>query len=104
MTDWGLVSASDAAPESAGAPLTIRLFGPFEAQVNGEPLPRLRSRKGSFLLALLALRHARAIERSWLAGTLWPDSPEPLALASLRKSLRELRRPLGPEAHRLGSP
>jgi DNA-binding SARP family transcriptional activator len=85
-------------------PLAISLFGPFDARVDGHPLPRLRSRKGYWLLALLALRHGREVERSWLAGTLWPDSPEPLAFASLRKSLRDLRRALGPQAYRLCSP
>ena len=54
--------------------LTLCLFGPFEARVNGAPLPRLRSRKGVWLLALLILRRGRAVERDWLAGTLWPES------------------------------
>ena len=90
--------------EDVPASLLLRLFGPFEARLNGEPLPRLRSRKGFFLLALLALRHDREVDRSWLAGTLWPDSPEPDALISLRTSLKDLRRALGPEAHRLRSP
>ena len=31
----------------------LQLFGPFAAFVRGEPLPRLRSRKGHYLLALL---------------------------------------------------
>lgn len=73
--------------EPVAATLLLRLFGPFEAQVNGEPLPRLRSRKGSWLLALLALRHGREVDRSWLAGTLWPESAEPQALLSLRVTI-----------------
>src|SRR5437899_500801 len=52
----------------------LRLFGPLEAAVHGEPLPRLRSRTGYRLLALLALRHDCEIERDWLAGGLWPES------------------------------
>ena len=56
------------------APLTLRLFGPLEAAVHGVPLPRLRSRTGYRLLALLVLRHGREVEREWLAGTLWPES------------------------------
>jgi predicted ATPase/DNA-binding SARP family transcriptional activator len=95
-----------AAPPEAGsvAPLTLRLFGPFEAHIRGQPLPRLRSRKGQWLLALLALRHACEVNRSWLAGTLWPDSAEDAAYASLRNSLKDLRRALGAEADRLRSP
>src|SRR5438045_511765 len=76
-------------------PLTIHLFGPFEARVNGVHLPRLRTRKGQWVLALLALRHGRDVERSWLAGTLWPDSDELRAHQSLRMALSDLRRALG---------
>src|SRR2546426_8728938 len=84
--------------EPAASGLALRLFGPFEARLNGHPLPRLRSRKEYQLLALLTLRHGREVERSWLAGTLWPDSAEPQAYANLRKSLKELRRALGTPA------
>jgi DNA-binding SARP family transcriptional activator len=85
-------------------PLTIRLFGPFEACVDGAPLPRLLSRKGQQLLALLTLRAGCCVERAWLAGVLWSDSAEEHALRSLRTSLWDLRRALGPEASRLHSP
>lgn len=85
-------------------PLSLRLFGQFEAQVDGVPLPPLRTRKGEWLLSLLALRAGGAIERRWLAGTLWPDSPEALALRNLRTSLADLRQALGREANRLQSP
>src|SRR6266851_1158708 len=54
--------------------LAIHLFGPFEVRLHGAPLPRLRFRKGHWLLALLTLRHGREVERAWLAGTLWPNS------------------------------
>ena len=84
--------------------LEIRLFGPFDVQVGGQPLARLPSRKGRHLLALLALRHDRAVERAWLAGTLWPESRESRALWNLRQCLFHLRRALGIEAHRLLSP
>jgi hypothetical protein len=39
------------APQPAVALLELKLFGPFGVQVNGQPLPRLRSRKGQWLLA-----------------------------------------------------
>src|SRR5438034_105676 len=86
------------------ASLLLRLFGPFEARLNGDPLPRLRSRKESQLLALLTLRHGREVKRAWLAGILWPASSEQQALANLRKSLKELRRALGTAAACLSSP
>jgi predicted ATPase/DNA-binding SARP family transcriptional activator len=88
----------------ASCPLTLRLFGPFEACVGGAPLPRLRARKGQWLLALLTLHAHRDVERAWLAGTLWPDSLEPQAFNNLRVNLTDLRRALGPEAGRLHSP
>src|SRR5262249_25278689 len=86
------------------APRALHLFGPFAASVHGVPLPRLRSRKGQWLLALLALRDGREVERSWLMELLWPDTATPRAAMSLRRSLRDLRRALGPEASRLYSP
>jgi predicted ATPase/DNA-binding SARP family transcriptional activator len=90
--------------ETAVPPLTIRLLGPFDVWVNGALLSRLRSRKGNWLLALLALRGRSEVDRAWLAGTLWPDSSEKQALGSLRMSLTDLRHALGPEARRLRSP
>ena len=87
--------------DSAG--FEIRLFGPMEVRVGGSPLPRLRSRKGMWLLALLALRAGRDVDRTWLAGTLWPDCEEEDARRSLRQSLHDLRAALGPEAWRLQS-
>lgn len=82
----------------------MRLFGPFSAAVLGEPLPRLRSQKGYRLLALLALRAGRPVQREWLAGTLWPESDGPDAAYSLRRSLADLRAAMGPAASRLTAP
>ncbi len=86
------------------AALTIRLFGPFDLCLHGEPVAPLRSRKGQWLLALLVLRHGREVRREWLAETLWPDSFGEEAFASLRQSLRDLRVKLGAEAWRVESP
>jgi DNA-binding SARP family transcriptional activator len=82
-------------PDAAAAPLAIGLFGPFTVRRQGDPLPRLRTRKGQWLLALLTLRHDGDVERAWLAGTLWPDNPESQALAHLRRCLTDLRQALG---------
>jgi DNA-binding SARP family transcriptional activator len=84
--------------------LALQLFGPFEARVNGDPLPQLRFRKGEWLLALLTLRAGRLVERDWLAGLLWPERTETPALTSLRNSLLHLRQALGPAACRLEAP
>src|SRR5215831_3369518 len=85
-------------------PLTIRLFGPLQVIVQGEPLPWVRTRSVEWLLALLALRHGRAVSRAWLAGALWPESDEGQALANLRSDLVRLRQALGRESGRLQSP
>jgi predicted ATPase/DNA-binding SARP family transcriptional activator len=94
-----------ALPDTAGGEkasgLAIRLFGPMEVRLGSRPLPRLRSRKGLWLLALLALRAGRDVERRWLAETLWPGDDTTAARHSLRQSLHDLRLALGPEAHRL---
>ncbi|HLK60485.1 MAG TPA: BTAD domain-containing putative transcriptional regulator, partial [Chthonomonadaceae bacterium] len=67
-------------------------------------MPRVRTRSVEWLLALLALRHGRTVDRSWLAGTLWPDSEESQALHNLRDILVHLRKALGSEGVRVQSP
>src|SRR5579862_3550207 len=84
--------------------LIIRLFGPLDVRCGGAPLRPLRTRKGQWLLALLALRQGREVQREWLAGTLWPDSLENQALYSLRRSLVDLRQALGSQAVRIVAP
>jgi predicted ATPase/DNA-binding SARP family transcriptional activator len=91
--------------DPAHAPaLQVRLFGPLDIYVHGVPLAPLRSRKGRWLLALLILRPSREVEREWLAGTLWPDSDDTAALATLRRTLTDLRQALGDQAGVLRSP
>src|SRR5262245_27000366 len=85
-------------------PLQAHLFGPLRVEVRGTLLPPVRTRSVEWLLALLVLRHGRAVERAWLAGTLWPDTEESRALQNLRNVLVSLRKALGPEAGRLLSP
>src|SRR5262249_42362555 len=92
------------AADHTASSLSIRLFGPLEVCLNGDPLSPLRTHKGEWLLPLLPLRAGGHVERSWLAGTLWPASGERQAMASLRRCLTDLRRALGQEASRLGSP
>jgi predicted ATPase/DNA-binding SARP family transcriptional activator len=91
-------------PDPPTASFCVRMFGPLQVELGGQPLLRLRSRKGHWILALLILRQGNELERAWLAGTLWPDSPARQALANLRNSLLDLRRALGPEAARLLAP
>jgi len=90
--------------EQPKAPLSLRLFGTFDAIIRGEPVPSPRSRREIWLLALLALRGGAEVERPWLAGVLWPDSTEELALYNLRRGLSNLRDFLGVESGRIVSP
>jgi DNA-binding SARP family transcriptional activator len=90
-----------AGPGEAACELEIRLFGPMDVRIGPRPLPRLRSRKGLWLLALLVLRAKRPVERDWLAGTLWPEADLPHSRRNLRQSLYDLRLALGSEAWRL---
>src|SRR5438552_7001020 len=98
MSDWMIPTL---APEEETSCLEIRLFGPMAVRIGPCPLPRLRSRKGLWLLALLASRAGRHVERDWLAGTLWPDCSQADSRRSIRQSLHDLRLALGPEAGRL---
>ena len=84
-------------------PLRIKLFGSVEVEVDGEPLPKLRSRNELWLLALLALQDGRPVTRSWLAQTLWPfpDHATDQAGYNLRRGLTNLRKALGTQAGRL---
>src|SRR5678815_4592220 len=77
----------EAKPKMPTVPLTIQLFGPLRVLVQGEPMPRVPTRSVEWLLALLTLRHGRTVDRSWLAGTLWPDSEQSQALHNLRDML-----------------
>jgi predicted ATPase/DNA-binding SARP family transcriptional activator len=89
--------------QSPSPHLSLDLLGPFAVSVEGHPLPRLRTRKGQWLLALLILRHPRPVERAWLAGTLWPESTEAQSLFNLRHCLNNLRQALGGQACRIHS-
>src|SRR5687767_9298149 len=84
--------------------LELRLLGPMEARVHGQPLPPPRFRKELWALALLALRGGREVDREWLAGTLWPESAPAQAFYNLRRALSELRAALGDQASRLRAP
>src|SRR5688500_1421769 len=84
-------SGEDSPGDLPASGLQMRLFGALDVRVGGRPMPRLRSRKGHWLLALLALRAGRDVDRTWLAGTLWPEDAEADGRRSLRQSLHDLR-------------
>jgi SARP family transcriptional regulator, regulator of embCAB operon len=72
----------------AGDDMTLSVLGSFQFR-SGDIAPALPS-GSQRLLALLALRD-RSVTRLMVAGTLWPDSTEQHASASLRSALTRLR-------------
>jgi predicted ATPase/DNA-binding SARP family transcriptional activator len=86
-------------PGDAQIPFVMRLFGSFHVMCEGKPLRPLRSQKVRWLLALLALRQGREVQRTWLADMLWRETDNPLS--NLNTSLYDLRKALGTSAIRL---
>jgi WD40 repeat protein/DNA-binding SARP family transcriptional activator len=79
--------------------LSIRLLGPFQVTLDGEPVSGFVSDKARALLAYLAVEADRPHRRESLAGLLWPDVPEGSARTSLRTALTNVRQLIGdPEA------
>src|ERR1044071_8975000 len=76
--------------------LEIKLLGPFDVKIGSRPLPHLRTRKGQHLLAMLAIRAGREIQREWLAACLWPESDLENGYYNLRRTLANLRTAMGP--------
>ena len=77
------------------ANLSICFIGPFQITVNSQVVTTFQSNKVRSLLALLAAEPERPHSRETLAGLLWPDYPNPSALAYLRNALSNLRQTIG---------
>jgi len=71
--------------------LSISLFGPFTANLDGVPISGFKSQKVRALLAYLAVEAKRVHSRDTLAAILWPDWPEQAARNNLRYALYNLR-------------
>jgi DNA-binding SARP family transcriptional activator len=71
-----------------GAQLSLHLLGPFRARRGENPVPLPRS--AARVLVYLAV-HAAA-SRQQVAGSLWPDVPQPRANSDLRTALWRLHR------------
>src|ERR1051325_430167 len=73
--------------------LEIHLFGALEVRIEGIASPPIPLRKARWLLALLALRAGRTVDRDWLAALLWPDHDESTARRNPRPCLSNDLRP-----------
>jgi DNA-binding SARP family transcriptional activator/tetratricopeptide (TPR) repeat protein len=78
--------------------LRLRFFGQMQVEdASGKSiLPRSRKTRG--VLAVLALAAPKPVLRSRLTGLLWSQRAREQARGSLRQSVHELQRALGPDA------
>ena len=85
--------------EAGSPPETIRIFclGPFTAFADNYKKLSIQTQKSKAVLALLALAARGSRSRVWLRDKLWSDRDEKQGSASLRQSLLEIRKALGPE-------
>ena len=71
--------------------LLVRLLGPMEVLLDGQPVTEFASVKAQALLAYLIMSPGQSHPRSLLADLFWPERPESRARASLRSTLSRLR-------------
>ena len=80
---------------------SFHLLGPISIQdPDGQKLTP-RGQKAQAILALLALAPRGQRTRAWLRDKLWSDSDEKHASTSLRQSIFEIKRDVGPIAHQI---
>ncbi len=75
--------------------LIIRLLGPFEVALDGEPVTGFESDKVRALLAYLSAESRQPHRRETLAALLWPEMSERRARRNLRGALADLRSAIG---------
>ncbi|MFQ5593204.1 MAG: BTAD domain-containing putative transcriptional regulator [Anaerolineae bacterium] len=75
--------------------LAIRLLGPLQVTLDGNPVTAFESDKVRALLAYLVVESNRPHRREALAGLLWPEWSERAARANLRRALANLRKTIG---------
>jgi DNA-binding SARP family transcriptional activator len=71
-----------------------RLLGPFELNVEGQPVRQWRGNRGRMLLAYLLLHRARPVHRDALGGVFWPEDASDVVRNRLHVALYGLRRDL----------
>jgi DNA-binding SARP family transcriptional activator/DNA-binding CsgD family transcriptional regulator len=81
----------------------VRLLGPVDVVVDGEPRP-LRGLRRKAVLAVLALHRGAVVSTDRLTETIWGDGPAPIAVNTLQSHVSYLRRVLGDGAVILARP
>jgi len=75
--------------------LSVRLLGPLQVTLDGQPVTAFESDKVRALLAYLVIEAGFPHRRERLTGLLWPERPERVARNNLRVALANLRRAIG---------
>jgi predicted ATPase/DNA-binding SARP family transcriptional activator/Tfp pilus assembly protein PilF len=77
--------------------LRLAFLGSFQVELDNAPVTAFATDLARALLVYLAVEADRPHRREALAGLLWPDRPDAVALQNLRQTLSRLRRALGDE-------
>jgi hypothetical protein len=78
-------------PSARLAPLIVRMFGRFDAQIDGHQINWIRRRDQQFIKYLL-LKPTGSATRSELASVFWPDADRQLAAQSVRTACSNIRK------------
>jgi|GEM_PF-587151 len=79
------------APSARLSPLIVRMFGRFEAQIDGVDVSWIRRRDQQFIKYLL-LKPTGSATRAELASVFWPDADRQLAAQSVRTACSNIRK------------
>lgn len=81
------------APSARLSPLIVRMFGRFEAQIDGSEVDWVRRRDQQFIKYLM-LQPTGSATRAELASVFWPDADRQLAAQSVRTACSNIRKAL----------
>jgi DNA-binding SARP family transcriptional activator len=100
ILDRDAPAAPDGEDSTADNGLVLRLFGSFEARLNGILLgmDQFARRRSLMLLKILIANYGRVLGRDELIEQLWPENPPDDAPQLLKSAAHYLRRAFG-EAH-----
>ena len=79
------------APSARLSPLLVRMFGHFDAKIDGQEVNWVRRRDQQFVKYLL-LKPTGSATRSELASVFWPDADRQLAAQSVRTACSNIRK------------
>lgn len=78
-------------PSARLSPLMVRMFGRFEAQIEGQEIKWVR-RRDQQIVKYLLMKPEGTASRSELAAIFWPDTDQQLAAQSVRTACSNIRK------------